>query len=66
MKGKTNGKLFTPRQLSEVTNVSTQSIYYFIREHGLEHIKIGKKILLTEEGWETFLKRHREGKEAEI
>lgn len=57
---KTMIKFLSPKQLSELSGIPIQTIYYLIRTHALPHYRIGKKLLISDVDFFAFLELHRE------
>jgi len=52
-------KYLSVKQLSQMTDIKTQSIYYFIRNCGLKHHRIKKKILINPADFQQFMEAHK-------
>lgn len=53
-------KFLSPKQLSELSGIPVQTLYFLIRTHALSHYRIGKKLLISEAEFFEFLEQHRE------
>ena len=52
-------RLFTVKELSDIINVRESTIYAWVSQERIPHIKLGKKVLFDPSEIEKWVKEHR-------
>jgi len=60
MKNKNNCRFLTVNELNDHFGIKPSLIYWWLREKKIIHYKVGKKVLIKELDFLTFLEAHRQ------